>query len=62
MNAWITRWKVPESATLTSTQSDYRDILPRRPEELAEQLADVVQVCQACLHLQNEGLVRDQLN
>lgn len=46
MSAWITHWKVPETVTLASPQSDYRDMLPRRPEELAEQLAPVVQVGQ----------------
>lgn len=44
MSAWISRWKVPEHITLVSSQADYRDTLPTRPEEVAEQLASVVQV------------------
>ena len=44
MSAWFTRWKVPENISLVSSQEDYRDTLPTRPEEVAEQLASVVKV------------------
>lgn len=43
-NAWKTNWKVPEGVTLRSSQTDYRDSLPIRPEDIAEQLAPVVKV------------------
>lgn len=52
-NAWFTHWKVPET-TLVSSQADYRDTLPTRPEEIAEQLASVVQVFDSCNYLNEE--------
>ena len=39
-----TFWKVPEDVTLTVPIGDYRDRLPTRPEDIAEQYASIVKV------------------
>ena len=41
---WLTHWKLPEDFTLEPPDHDYRDSLPIRPEEIAEQYAPVVRV------------------
>ena len=47
---WLTKWQIPEGCTLPEGHGDYRDRLPLRAEDVAEQLAPVVQVgMAACL-------------
>ncbi|CAK0782529.1 hypothetical protein CVIRNUC_005747 [Coccomyxa viridis] len=42
-SGWFTFWTVPEGCTLPSGHGDYRDTLPTRTEDVAEQLAGIVQ-------------------
>lgn len=39
---WLTHWKPPETLTMKPPEGDYRDRLPVRPEQIAEQYAPVV--------------------